>query len=149
MKVIFLQHVINVGKQGDIKDVTVGYARNFLFPKKLAKEFTADEEKRLKDKQRREEQEKLYKKVNRNELFERLNSKELSFQLEETESGKAYGSIGEKEIIERLKKEFSLNFTKSEIDFPGGHIRKNGKHDVFVKLGWWVSAKLIIHVASK
>ncbi len=149
MRVIFLQHVINVGKVWEVKDVATGYARNFLFPKKLAKEFSDEDEKKLKEKMKKQEQEKLYMKLNRNELFDKLNGKELEFILEKSNTGKTYGSIWEKDIIDRLKKDFTLNLTKWDIDLPGGHLKKIGKHDVFLKLGGGVSAKLIVKVSDK
>lgn len=55
MKVIFLEHVINVAKAGEIKEVSSGYAANFLFPKKLAKPYTTGVENKLKaEKQKKE-----------------------------------------------------------------------------------------------
>lgn len=134
MKVIFLQHVINVGHIREIKEVSVGYARNFLFPKKLAKEFTADEEKRLKDKEKKLEEHRRNLTENRNEIYEKLNATELTFVLEKTDTGKSYGSVGEKDIIEKLEKDYRLTFAKADIVMPEGHLRKIGKHQIFVKV---------------
>lgn len=149
MKVIFLEHVINVGKKWEIKEVSVGYARNFLFPKKLAKEFSKEEELKLKEKQKKDEEKRRNMMENRNDIYDDLNGKEVHFTLEKTTSWKSYGSVWEKDIIDVLEKQTKLNFTKSDIHMPSWHIRKIGKHDVFVRLGWWVSAKIIICVDEK
>ena len=149
MRVIFLQHVINVWKVWEVKEVATGYARNFLFPKKLAREFSPEDERKQKDKQKKIEQEKLYMKLNRNELFEKINGKEFEFILEKSQWGKTYGSVGEKDIMEKLKKDMGLTLSKSDIEFSDGHIKKIGKHNVFINLWGWVSAKIIVKVWEK
>jgi len=147
MKVIFLQHVINVWKVWEIKEVKSGYAQNFLLPKWLAKEFSLEEQKRFDDKKKKEEQNRQKKVEHRHELFDLLNWKEFNFSLQKTESWKAFWSIAEKDIIPQLKKAFKIDFTKSEIEMPDWHIKKNWKYDIFVKLGSGEMAKIIIVVS--
>ncbi|NDK08483.1 50S ribosomal protein L9 [Candidatus Gracilibacteria bacterium] len=143
MKVMFLQHVINVGKVGEIKEVNDSYARNFLFPKNFAKQITKADEKMLEDKKKKLEKNRINKVTNRHDIWEKLNGKIYNLTLNKDASGKTFGSITEKELIDLLKKEEKLTFTKSEIVMDG-HIKKLGKHDVFVKLGAGEMAKIII-----
>nr|MDD3720773.1 50S ribosomal protein L9 [Candidatus Gracilibacteria bacterium] len=146
MKVIFLQHVVNVGKIGDIKEVSDSYARNVLLPKKMVKEFTKEEQIRLENKKKKEEQNRITKVEHRHELWETLNGKKFEFHLNTDVNGKSFGSIGEKEIIDELKKELKLNFTKGEIVMNNGHLKKAGIYDVFVKLGAGEMAKIIVTI---
>jgi len=85
MKVIFLKHVINVGKPGEVKEVKSGYATNFLLPKGLAKEFTAADEKKMADKEQKKEE-------NRINLLANKADNTLIFK------GKRYSRWNQKEI---------------------------------------------------
>lgn len=143
MRVIFLQHVVNVWKVGEIKEVNDSYARNFLFPKNLAKQFSAQDEKLLEEKKKKLERNRINKVTNRHEIWEKLNWKTFNLSLNKDTSGKTFWSITEKEIIDLLKKEAKLTFTKSEI-VMNWHIKKLGKHDVFIKLWAWEMVKIII-----
>lgn len=145
MKVLFLQHVINVWKVWEIKEVNDSYARNFLIPKKYAKQFTKEDEKNLELKKKKIEKNRINKVENRHELWEKLNWKTFTLILSKG-TGKLFWSVTEKEIIEILKKEEKLDFTKWEIVMESGHIKKTWKHDVFVKLWAWEMAKIIINI---
>lgn len=146
MKVQFLKLVVNVGHVGDIKEVSDSYARNFLIPKWLAKPFTETDAKNLENKKKKEEQQRVVKLENRNEIFEKLNGKYLQFHLNTTDSGKTFGSIGEKEIAQEIEKLYKLSFSKSEIEMLWGHIKKSGKYDVLIKLWGGISAKIVVTV---
>lgn len=145
MKVIFLQHVVNVWKVWEIKEVNDSYARNFLIPKKYAKQFTKEDEKNLELKKKKIEKNRINKVENRHELWEKLNWKTFTLTLSKG-TGKLFWSVTEKEIIEILKKEEKLDFTKWEIVMENWHIKKPWKHDVFVKLWAWEMAKIIINI---
>lgn len=146
MKVIFLKHVINVWKAGEIKEVKEWYAANFLFPHGYAKEYTEDVAKKLENDKKKKETQRRDIVEHRQEIFDMLNGKEVVFHLQRTESGKSFGSIGEKDIIAKLEKEFKLHFTKGEIEMPAGHIKNEWKSDVFVKVGGWKMVKIIVVV---
>jgi large subunit ribosomal protein L9 len=90
MKVLFLEHVINVGKKGEIKEVKPGYAANMLFPKKLAIELTPQEEKKHKEQLKREEQHKRELIENRHNISEILNGKVFTFALRTSANGKVF-----------------------------------------------------------
>lgn len=146
MKVIFLQHVVNVWKVWEIKEVSDSYARNVLLPKKMVKEFTKEEQIRLENKKKKEEQNRVTKIVHRHELWETLNWKKFDFHLNMDVNGKSFWSVWEKEIIDELKKELKLDFKKSEIVMNDWHLKKVWNHDVFVKLWSWEMAKIIVNI---
>ena len=119
MKVQFLKLVVNVGHVGDIKEVSDSYARNFLIPKGFARQITDQDVKNLENKKKKVEQQRVVKLENRNEIFEKLNGKQFQFYLNTTESGKTFGSIGEKEVAQEIEKLYKLSFAKGEIDMLG------------------------------
>lgn len=146
MKVIFLKHVLHVGKVWEVKEVKDWYATNFLFQKWLAKEYTESIGKKLEqDKQKKESQRRNIV-DHRNEIFELLNGKNISFELAKAENGKVFWSIWEKDIIEKVKKDFKLHFSKADINMPDGHIKKIGSHIIFIKIGGGNMVKIILEV---
>lgn len=148
MKVLFLEHVINVGKPGEIKEVKPGYATNMLFPKKLAVELTLAEEKKHKERLKREEHHKRELIENRHQIAETLNGKVFTFALRTSTNGKVFGGIGEKDLIGEIKKQFKFELTKKHIEMPDGHLKKVGEHMLFIKLGKDSMAKITVIVNS-
>jgi large subunit ribosomal protein L9 len=132
MKVIFLQDVENVASEGDIKDVKPGYARNFLFTKRIALEATPANlkslEKRLaeiskKEKDRVSDAEKL---------AAELKKAEVSIVKKAGEKGKLYGAITPQELIDALSAQgFNLEKKQLELKEP---IRELGRHEVKIHL---------------
>ena len=150
MKVLFLENVLHVAKKGEIKEVKSGYAQNMLFPKKLAVELTDQAERQMKAKIKKDDNHRRELIENRHNISEELNHKKISFKLKTDNSGKkVFGWIWEKDVIREVKKEFKLELTKKNIDMPGGHIKKLGESEVFIKLGKDAMAKLIIIVEKE
>ncbi len=149
MKVLFLENVLHVAKKGETKEVKSGYAQNMLFPKKLAVELTAQAEKQMKDKLKRDDNHRRGLIENRHNISEELNHKKITFKLKADNSWKVFGWIGEKDIIREVKKEFKLDLTKKHIDMPGGHIKKLGESEVFIKLGKDAMAKIFIIIEKE
>ena len=146
MRVIFLEHVINVGKKGEIKEVKSWYAANFLFPKKLAKEFTQADEKKLADKENKIEENRVNLLANKSDIAKELSKKTFSFHMPHAASGKIHGSLKEKHIVEEIKKQFKIQLTKKNIRFENGHIKQIGDHTIYVDFGDKVSAKVNITI---
>ena len=149
MKILFLKHVINVWKEGDIKEVKSWYAQNFLFPQKYAVELTQAEEKKYKDRLKKEDSHRRELIENRHNLSENLNHKELRFSLKTWTNGKVFGWIWEKDIIWEIKKKFNIELTKKHIDLPGGHIKKIWESDIFINLWKDSMAKMTVIVNNK
>lgn len=143
MKVILIQDIKNLGKTGDIKEVTDGYARNFLLPKKLAEIATPEATKKvekIKEVQIEREKEDLEK---NQKLATELEGREILIRAKE-KNGKLFGSVGAKEIAKELAKiGFEIGEKMIEIKEP---IKELGEKDVTVKLEHNIEAciKLVI-----
>lgn len=149
MKVILLQDVKGLGKKGDIVNAKDGYARNFLFPKNLAKEATDGNVKVL-------EEQKTAKKIRQEEelakakeLAEKISELTVELKGKSGENGKLFGSITTKDVSEALKKQFKIDIDKRKMDIEGGNIKNIGVTIVEVKVYPNVSAKLKVKISEE
>lgn len=147
MKVIFLADVKGKGKKGDVKNVADGYARNYLFPKKLAVEATKSNLRTLKAKQRIDEQKAEEQLQQAKELKSFLEKTTIEMQAKAGDGGRLFGSITNKQIAEQLKKkDVMIDKRKIQLQEP---IRSLGYTNVPVKLHPDVTATLKVHVREK
>lgn len=147
MKVIFLQDVKGKGKQGEIKEVSEGYGRNYLLPRHLAVEANQGNLKQLEAKKKGEEKqaEKEYEEALA--LKETLEKMEVSLSAKAGEGGRLFGSVTSKQIVQALKKDkINLDKRKLELDDP---IRTLGYTNVPVKLHPKVTATLKVQVKEQ
>lgn len=147
MRVILLKDVKAQGKKGDEINVNDGYANNFLFKNKLAipanKTNVAINNKQKAEEAKRIAEETAAAKV----VAEKINGKTLDFEIEVGERGKAFGSIGTKEISEKLE---GMGFSVDKKDIVvSGPIKREGVYDVDLKLYKGVSAKIKVSVKAK
>jgi large subunit ribosomal protein L9 len=111
MKVLILNKVSNIGDVGEIKNVSSGYARNFLIPKGFARIATSRD---VKDFEKMSEENALKKEKNieiKKKSASEIRKKTLSFVLKAGSVGKAFGSIGKSDISEALCKEGYVDFS--------------------------------------
>jgi len=147
MKVILKSDVEKLGRAGDIKQVAGGYARNFLIPRKLALEATPAALKWSEQgaERRHKQREKLAAQAQ--ETAGKLAGVHLSFTRPVGEQGKLFGSVGKSDIAESLKASgFTLD--KKTILLPAA-IKDAGDHEVEVKLGSEISAKIKVSVVAR
>ncbi len=148
MKVILLQDVRGQGKKGEMVTVSDGYARNFLFPRKLAQEATADNVNtmRMNDKAKREKEQKAREEAA--ELSARLRDLTLTVWAKGGGAGRLFGSVTSQEIAEALKaqEQVELDKRKIVIDEP---IKTVGLYTVKVKLGFEINAPLKVEVKER
>jgi large subunit ribosomal protein L9 len=132
MKVIFLQDVENVASEGDIKEVKPGYARNFLFTRRIALEATPANLKAL-EKRLAEISKKEQDRVSDAEkLAAELKKAEVSIVKKAGDKGKLYGAITPQELIDALSAQgFKLEKKQLELKEP---IRELGRHEVKIHL---------------
>lgn len=149
MKVLFLKHVINVWKEGEIKEVKPGYAANMLFPKWLAIELTPEAEKKHLASLKKDEKHRRELIENRHNLSEILDWKELKFTLRTWANWKVYGWIWEKDVIAEIKKKFKIEVTKKHVCFNAWHIKTLGESSIFIKLWKDATAKMKVIVNAE
>lgn len=145
MKVILLQDVKSLGKKGDTVNVSDGYARNMLFPKKLGVEASAknmNDLKLQKANQAKIAQEQLDEAKSFAEL---LATKEVIVSIKVGEGGKTFGSISSKEIAEAAKAQHGLEIDKKKIQLDAP-IKSVGVTNVPIKLHPKVTGSLKVTV---
>lgn len=143
MKVILQKDVKNVGKVGDIVNVATGYARNFLFPRRLA---TLAQENSVKAWEHIKKVAELKKKkatAERKALLEKLAGVTLSFKMTAGEKDKIFGSVTPHDISTELE---AKGFEVDRRDIHLEPIRQIGQHKVTVSFGEGLSAELTVVV---
>ncbi len=145
MKVIFLQNIKGVAQIGNIKNVSDGYARNFLIPKNLAKPATAEAEKQAEILKKKGESDNLTSKESVVELAKTLEGLVLEITEDANEEGHLYGSVNAKKIAEELAK----NKIKIKEDLINllEPIKMVGEHEVEIELHPEVKTKIKIRVS--
>ena len=133
MKVILLKDVKNLGKRGEVKDVSDGYARNFLMPHNLASSATKDLALKIeKSKKKKEKKEKNIKNAKK-KLALKINGKKIIIFEKTDEKGTLYAGLGKKEISENLKKHnYQVDAKEIILDHS---IKKIGEYKIELKLG--------------
>ena len=145
MKVILLQDIKNVGKKDEIINSSDGYARNYLFHKKLAVEATKDNLNQLKARQETAKRKKEQEKEEAKQLAEKLKKITLSIQVKAGENGKIFGGVTAKEIAENLKEQQNIEIDKKKI-IVKETIKALGNYSVEIKLYEGISANLAVSV---
>lgn len=145
MKVILQDDVKNVGKVGQLVNVATGFARNFLFPKKLAVVATEKKVDEWKHLQKVADVKKKKAFAKRQEVLEKMKGLSLTFKMDASgDSQKIFGSITNMDISNRLEKEgFQVDKRDIHLEEP---IRVLGQHKALVKLGEGLEAELTIEV---
>ena len=145
MKVILLEDVKSLGKKGQVVNVSDGYARNMILPKKLGVEATS---KNLNDlKLRKANEEKVAQEnLDAAKAFaEELSTKEIILTLKVGEGGRTFGSVSSKEISEAAKKQLNLDIDKKKLQLENP-IRNLGVTNVPVRLHPKVTGSLKVWV---
>ena len=148
MKVLLLEHVLHIGKAWDIKEVKPWFAANMLFPKKLAVEFTKQEEEKYRRKMQKKEQSRINLIEKKHEIIEMLNWQKFEFTLKWTQK-KVFWAVAEKDIIAEIKKKFKLDLTKKNIYLPDWHLKKVWEHTIYIKITEKEMAKVFVIIKSE
>ncbi|MCD8915329.1 MULTISPECIES: 50S ribosomal protein L9 [Staphylococcus] len=148
MKVIFTQDVKGKGKKGEVKDVPVGYANNFLFKKNVAVEATPGNLKQLEQQNKRAEQEREQEIEDAKALAKRLEEIEVEVTAKSGEGGKLFGSVSTKQIAQALQKQHDIKIDKRKMELPNG-IHALGYTNVPVKLDKTVEGTIRVHTVEQ
>ena len=148
MKVILLADVKGQGKKNDVIEVSDGYGKNFLIPRKLAKPADAQSLNDVKVK----EAARIYRieteKKEAQALAEKLKSIQVKIAASSGGDGRLYGSITSKDIVEKLKADTGIDIDKRKVNL-GDPIKAYGKYEVEVKLYTEVTGKINVLVCEK
>lgn len=148
MKVILLDNIKGVGKKDEIINASDGYARNYLFPKKLAVEANAENMSKLKNKKDSQQHKKDVDKENAENIAKKINDITLTIKVKAGDNGKIFGGVTSKEISENLKKQFNIDVDKKKIVL-NENIKVLGTFDLTIKLYEGVIGKLKVHIVNE
>lgn len=145
MKVILLRDVKGQGKRDDIINVSDGYARNFLFPQKLAMEATAGATKEVQRKRAAEDAREAERRAAAIEKAAQLKDKVIDLQVKCGEKGRLYGSVTTAEVAEQLKAQHGVTVDKKKIELAEP-VKQVGDVKVTVWLYSGVTTQMTLHV---
>lgn len=147
MKVILLQDVKSLGKKGQIVNVSDGYARNFVLPKKVGVEATDKNKNELKLQKQHEDKIAAEKLQEAKDLAAKLDKMTIEVRMRAGEGDRVFGSVSSKEIAEAAKKQFGIELDKKKIqvDEP---IKGFGTYEVPIRLHTEVTGKLHVNVTK-
>jgi len=148
MKVILKQDVKALGKNGELKEVADGYARNYLFPRGLAIEATSGNVKVLSQLKEGAAKKEQHEEENAKELAAKLQGIKVIFKVKSGEGGRLFGSITTKDITEQLEKNYKIALDKRKISLEES-IKTLGDYQVKVHLYKGVFAEIIVVVTTE
>ncbi|SCS79714.1 50S ribosomal protein L9 [Staphylococcus caeli] len=148
MKVIFTQDVKGKGKKGEVKDVPVGYANNFLLKKNMAVEATPGNLKQLEQRNKAIEAERQQEIEDAKKLKAQLSEIEVEVSAKTGEGGKLFGSVSTKQITQALQDQHNIKIDKRKMDLPNG-IHALGYTNVPVKLDKEVEGTIRVHTVEQ
>ena len=145
MKVVLLKDVKKVGKRDDILNVSDGYARNFLFPQKLAVEAKPGTLKEIERKRAAQDAREAELRTEALAKAELLKNKIIVLQVKCGDKGRLYGSVTAAEVAEALEKQHGIKADKRKIDI-GDPIRETGIREISVWLYSGITTKMKLDV---
>ncbi len=147
MKVIFLANVPGTAKKGDIKEVSDGYARNFLFVKNLAKPASSGAVQQLHAQTARAERESAEELRRFQRDAARLDGQELYVEEKTTPDGKLYAAVGSARLAAMIKAQIGLIISPKHITTPKP-IKNIGQHQITVSFPHGLVAELSVTVSA-
>ena len=147
MKVILLEDVKSVGKKGELVNAGDGYAKNFLFPKKLAVEATKSNLNDFELKQKAEAKRKKEELEQAQNMAKELENKTVTVKVKTGENGKLFGSVTNKEVAEEIVKQTGMEIDKKKVSI-GDPIKMVGERTAVIKLHPKVSAEITIKIVE-
>ena len=148
MKVILQQDVRGQGKKGQLVEVSDGYARNFLLPKKLAVPATTENVNTMKQQEKARQAQMAAEKAEAQALAEKLKSIQVKLTAKAGEGGRLFGAVTSKEIAEALSAQHGLNIAKTKLvlDEP---IKSCGGYQIKAKLGYEIMGTVKVMVVEE
>ena len=147
MKVILTTDVKGQGKKGELKEVSEGYARNYLIPRGLAMKATADNLNALALKEKAKAAQAAKEKAQAQEHAKQLESCVVKVKARGGENGKLFGSVTNKEVADALKEQYGIELEKNRILLEE-NIKSFGSYELRCKLGYEVSGTIHLLVVE-
>lgn len=147
MKVILLQDVKSLGKEGDVVNVSDGYARNYVIPRKLGVEANEKNKNDLKLKKLRQEKEAAAKLADAQKMAQELGKVTVVVKMKAGENGRVFGSVSAKEISQEAKKQHNLDLDKKKIQLQEP-IKSFGNFEIPIRLHPQVTGKFMLKVVE-
>lgn len=148
MKVILLQDVKALGKKGELVEASDGYARNFLLPKKMAKEANAQAMNEYKNAENSKNFKIATQKAQAESEKKVLEGKTFKMTAKAGQGGRLFGSITSKQVAEEIKKQYNITVDKRKVVLECD-IKEFGTYKAEVKLYTGISAKIDIQVSEE
>ena len=146
MKVVLLQDVKGQGKKGELCNVSDGYARNFLFPKKLAIEADKAALNELKNREESAAHHKKEEIAAAKETAAKLDGKTINITAKAGVGGKLFGSVTSKEIAAEIKANLGIEIDRKKMNVSD--IKNFGEYTAEIKLHQGVTAKITVKVSE-
>lgn len=148
MKVILLQDVKSLGKKGELVNASDGYARNFLFPKNLAKEANAQAMNEYKNAENSKNFKIATQKAQAEHDKKLLEGKTFKMTAKAGQGGRLFGSVTAKQVAEEIKKQYNISVDKRKVVLESD-IKEFGTYKAEVKLYTGISAKIDVQVTEQ
>ena len=148
MKVIFNTDVRGQGRKGELKEVSDGYARNYLLPRKLAAEATADNINALKQKEKARARQIELEKAQAAENAKKLEGVQVIVRAKAGEKGKLFGAVTSAEISKALREQFDIDIEKNKI-VQAEPIKTFGAYSVKAKFGYEINGTINLLVVEE
>lgn len=147
MKVILTQDVKSLGKKGELVNASDGYARNFLFPRKLAVEANAQAMNELKNREAAEKFRLETELKNAKETAAKIDGKTVKLTAKAGQGGRLFGSVTAKEVAEQIKAQFGVDIDRRKISMSD--IKSFGTFNAEIKVYNGVNASLYVMVGEE
>ncbi len=147
MKVILLQDIKALGKRGELVEASDGYARNYLLPRKLAKEANAQAMNEYKNAENSKQYKIATEKAQAEAAKKKLEGKVFRMTARAGQSGKLFGSITSKQVAEEIKKQYNIVVDKRKVVLECD-IKEFGTYKAEVKLYTGISANIDVQVSE-
>jgi len=148
MKVIFQQDVRGQGKKGEMKEVSEGYARNFLLPKGLAVEANKDNMNTLALKEKAKRAQEARERAEATENAARLKDVLVTIRAKAGANGRLFGSVTSQEIVDALKEQHGIVIEKNKL-VQADPIKNFGSYSVKCKFGYGIDGTVNLQVIEK
>lgn len=147
MKVILKQDIKGIGKKDEIHEVSDGYARNYLFPRKLAVEASASNLNAIENAKSAQSHRKEVERQEAQELAKKMGDMVVEIAVRAGENGRLYGKVTNQEVADALKAKYGMDIDKRKITVDT--VKNVGETTALIKLYPEISAKIKLNIVAK